>query len=233
MNHLNLSTRLQTVADFIPENARLADIGSDHAYLPCYLALQNKIAFAVAGEVVKGPFESAKNHVSQLQLNDRIVVRLADGLFAIESDDAIDTITICGMGGDLIASILDTGAKQRKLENVQTLILQPNVDEHSVRRWLMAHHYTITNEVILEENGKIYEVIVAKRSDHSIEYSEDECVFGIFLPEEKSPIFIKKWTNEIKKYDYVLQQLKKSVSDEAEKTAFFEAKIAKIKEYIS
>ena len=79
--------------------ARLADIGSDHAYLPVALMLKGKIEFAVAGEVVKGPFESAKRQVMKNGLSERIEVRLANGLDAIERQDQINAITIAGMGG--------------------------------------------------------------------------------------------------------------------------------------
>ena len=109
MNEIKLSKRLKAVADYVDNGARLADIGSDHAYLPTYLMQELVIDFAVAGEVVKGPFEIAKNHVAEADLSDRIVVRLANGLGAIENTDKIDTIVIAGMGGILISEILEAG----------------------------------------------------------------------------------------------------------------------------
>ena len=91
---------------FILKEGTLADIGSDHAYLPIY-AIQNKICnSAIAGEVIKGPYKAALNNVAENNLGDSIEVRLGDGLAVINHDDEIDNITICGMGGPLIAKIL-------------------------------------------------------------------------------------------------------------------------------
>lgn len=233
MNHEKLSQRLAVVASFVPKGARLADIGSDHAYLPTYLMLQDAITFAVAGEVVTGPFESAKKQVVSLQLEDRIAVRLADGLQAVTGDDAIDTVTICGMGGDLIASILEAGYTAGKLDTVQTLILQPNVDAHSVREWLMQHDYHVTTERIIEENHKIYEIIVAELKQEKAVYTSEQIMFGVYLPMEKSPAFIKKWQLEIEKYDYILQQLTNAKMQDAEKVEAFKAKKRYIQEVLN
>ncbi len=108
MNAQKLSKRLQTVAAYVPQNAVVADIGSDHAYLPCYLVHQGIVQKAIAGEVVKGPYESACKEVRTEQLQDKITVRLADGMEAVEHEDGVTTVTIAGMGGPLIASILNT-----------------------------------------------------------------------------------------------------------------------------
>ncbi len=96
MDERHLSKRLQAVADLVPDNARLADIGSDHAYLPAALLLADKIKYAVAGEVAKGPFENEKAEINKLQMQDCLIPRLADGLDAIENDDHIDTVVIAG-----------------------------------------------------------------------------------------------------------------------------------------
>lgn len=232
MNHENLSNRLQHVANFVPKHAMLADIGSDHAYLPCYLALNQHIKGAIAGEVVKGPFESAKKHVAQLQLNHIIDVRLANGLMAIDETDNVDTVTICGMGGDLIATILNEGYAANKLKTVQTCILQPNVDESSVRKWLMTHGFSITQEVILKENDKIYEIIVAKPTSETVTYTEDECLFGVFLPRQKSAVFIEKWQREIQKLTRVVQSMQQAKVVDQLKIEQFERTIAKIKRVI-
>lgn len=116
MNHLELSKRLEKVGEFVPEAARLADIGSDHAYLPVALMLKGKITFAVAGEVVQGPFDSAQKQVRKNGLEEKIIVRLADGLAAIKPEDQINAVTIAGMGGSLIKDILEAGKKTGFLE---------------------------------------------------------------------------------------------------------------------
>ena len=94
-------------------------------------------------------------------MTDKIIVRLANGLDAIEPEDQIDVISICGMGGTLIRDILEAGRKNR-LTGKERLVLQPNIGEPTLRRWLMANDYSIIDETIVEENRKLYEIIVAE-----------------------------------------------------------------------
>lgn len=208
MNHTELSKRLETVGRFVPEAARLADIGSDHAYLPVALMLKGKIDFAVAGEVVKGPFESAKRQVMKNGLSERIEVRLANGLDAIEKHDQISAITIAGMGGSLIRDILEAGRQNQRLSGEERLILQPNIGEKTLRTWLKENNYQIIAEEIIEENKKIYEIIVAEKKEQPIDYSEKELMFGPFLLEEKNATFSAKWQRELKQREVILEQLK-------------------------
>ncbi|MBF0780440.1 MULTISPECIES: class I SAM-dependent methyltransferase [unclassified Granulicatella] len=229
---MKLSKRLEMVAQCVPIGARLADIGSDHAYLPSYLAMHKRIEFAIAGEVVQGPFESAKTTVDLQCLNQYVDVRLGDGLDVVCLDDKIDTVTICGMGGELITQILERGRLAGVLQNVHTLILQPNMAESHVRKWLMAHQYRVEQEYILKENQKIYEIIVAHASINSVAYTEKEVMFGVYLPLEKSDTFIEKWTNELQKIDDVLGHLEKSSRDTTDKKAYFLRKKQSIEEMI-
>ncbi|PQF24764.1 tRNA (adenine(22)-N(1))-methyltransferase [Enterococcus mundtii] len=208
MNHTDLSKRLEAVGRFVPEAARLADIGSDHAYLPVALMLKGKIDFAVAGEVVKGPFESAKRQVSKNGLSERIEVRLANGLDAIEKQDQINAITIAGMGGSLIRDILESGRQNQRLSGKERLILQPNIGEKTLRTWLKENNYQIIAEEILEENKKIYEIIVGEKKEQPIKYSEKELMFGPHLLAEKNAIFLAKWQRELKQREVILEQLK-------------------------
>ncbi|MDB7086629.1 MULTISPECIES: tRNA (adenine(22)-N(1))-methyltransferase [Enterococcus] len=208
MNHTELSKRLETVGRFVPEAARLADIGSDHAYLPVALMLKGKIDFAIAGEVVKGPFESAKRQVMKNGLSERIEVRLANGLDAIEKHDQISAITIAGMGGSLIRDILEAGRQNQRLSGEERLVLQPNIGEKTLRTWLKENNYQIIAEEIIEENKKIYEIIVAEKKEQPIDYSEKELMFGPFLLEDKNATFSAKWQRELKQREVILEQLK-------------------------
>ena len=157
----NISKRLRKVAGFVPQDAKILDVGSDHAYLPIYLIQQGKISSAIAGEVVEGPYQSAVTNVADNQMSDKISVRLANGLAAFEVEDQIDVIVIAGMGGGLIADILDNGSA--KLASVKRLILQPNNREDELRRWLCGHDFQIIKEALVEENGKFYEIIIAEQ----------------------------------------------------------------------
>lgn len=105
---ISLNNRLTTVSRFLKQGT-IADIGSDHAYLPIY-AIQNHLCeCGIAGEVIQGPFQAAVKNVAANHLVERIDVRLGDGLSVIHPEDVIDNITICGMGGPLIAKILKDG----------------------------------------------------------------------------------------------------------------------------
>ncbi len=233
MNENQLSKRLATAASYINKGARLADIGSDHAYLPCHLAQKSRISFGIAGEVVMGPFASAKKQIQASQVEEVVEARLGDGLQVIEKTDQIDTITICGMGGDLIARILDDGSKKNKLDSVKRLILQPNNAELKLRRWLINHDYVIIDETILEENDKIYEILVAEPGVNPLSYSFEDYLFGRILRTEKSTIFVKKWKKELDKYDYILQRLAESNRDTRDKKSEVERMMMIIKEEIS
>ncbi|QHJ71493.1 tRNA (adenine(22)-N(1))-methyltransferase [Planococcus halotolerans] len=202
MNAQQLSERLKRVAAYVPPNAILADIGSDHAYLPCYLALKGNIQKGIAGEVVKGPYESARKQVQQEGLSKSIEVRLANGLAAVELTDNVTAVTIAGMGGPLIASILDEG--KEKLAGVERLILQPNVHAKAIREWGAANGWKITEEEILKENDKIYEILVLEPSSSPVSYTEQELLMGPFLIKAKSPVFIEKWDRETSQWKRIL-----------------------------
>ncbi|HWJ76700.1 MAG TPA: tRNA (adenine(22)-N(1))-methyltransferase TrmK [Niallia sp.] len=207
MNSDKLSLRLETVAKYIPLGSSFADIGSDHAYLPCYVAKRNKISFAVAGEVVEGPYNSAVKQVKQEGLTEIISVRKGNGLEVI-SPNEVQCITIAGMGGALIAEILEQG--KSKLSSVNRLILQPNVSAYSVRKWLVQNGWELINEEIIEEDNKIYEVLVAERGDVQKQYESDKeklLLLGPFLVEEKNKVFEKKWLMEKNNWEKILKQL--------------------------
>ncbi|MGG4490007.1 tRNA (adenine(22)-N(1))-methyltransferase [Metabacillus idriensis] len=208
MNEVNLSNRLKTVADYIPKNAVLADIGSDHAYLPCYAILNGLAASAVAGEVVLGPFQSAKKQVQKSGLGDVISVRLGSGLDVIDPNE-VTCITIAGMGGALIEKILEAG--KEKLAGAERLILQPNIHAHHVRKWLLNNGWKLINEEILEEDGKIYEILVAEKGEANAPYQHTGLQIGLlvgpFLMGEKTEPFLKKWTQEIEHNKRILTSL--------------------------
>lgn len=206
MNEEKLSKRLETVASYIPRGSILADIGSDHAYLPCYAYLNGMIEGGIAGEVAEGPLQSAKNQISKNKLDSKLEARKGDGLEVIEPNE-VTCITIAGMGGTLIRSILSNGTD--KLAGVQRLILQPNIGASTVREWLIENGWELIAEEILEEDKKIYEVLVAKKGEPLKPYvhKEKELLLGPFLVKEKNSAFKKKWANELKHWEHILAQL--------------------------
>lgn len=213
MNTEKLSQRLEKVADFIPKGNRLADIGSDHAYLPCNVVKKGLTPFAVAGEVVEGPFQSAKRQVEVEGLTEKISVRKGNGLEVI-SDGEVDCITIAGMGGALIASILEEG--KEKLKSVNRLILQPNISASTIRNWLLENGWELLEEEILEEDEKIYEILVAEKGDPNKPYKDihKELLLGPFLLAKKSAIFRKKWQGELENWQRILAKLENAAETE-------------------
>lgn len=231
MDAEKLSRRLQTVADFVPQDARIADIGTDHAYLPAALVLQGRINFAIAGDVTAGPLQNASDEINRLQLTGKIIPRLANGLAAIEEADQVDTVVIAGMGGSLIARILEEG--QDRLAGVKRLILQPNIGENRVREWLMANRFELVAERILEEDGHIYEILVADRTSLPVEYNARELRFGPLLLEKRGPVFTAKWEAELDREQTAIAQMQAAQNPPADKIRHFEAAIAQIKEVLA
>ena len=190
MNEHTLSMRLERVAAHVPVGAHLADIGSDHGYLPVALMRRGVITAAVAGEVATTPFHAAQRTVRDNGLEQHISVRLADGLAAIEAGDGITAISVCGMGGETIRDILDSG--KAYLSGEERLILQPNGGEQPLRQWLMENGYRILCEELLRENRFYYEIIVAERAG-PVTYTDEQLYFGPLQMQARSPEFLAKW----------------------------------------
>ncbi|MBB2507987.1 MULTISPECIES: tRNA (adenine(22)-N(1))-methyltransferase [Staphylococcus] len=205
---VTLNERLKKVSTFITGDC-LADIGSDHAYLPIYAIENNLVKNAIAGEVIKGPFEASKKNVVEHDLVNHVDVRLGDGLSIIQSNDQINSITICGMGGPLIAKILEEG--KEKLTAHPRLILQSNIQSSAIRNLLESMHYNIIEEVILEEKGHIYEIIVADFCEQQPQtLTKSELKFGPILLKKKHELFFKKWERERQ----ALQKIKSHLDSE-------------------
>ncbi|HBX57133.1 MAG TPA: tRNA (adenine-N(1))-methyltransferase [Pseudomonas sp.] len=214
LNEQTLSMRLERVAAHVPAGARLADIGSDHGYLPVALMSRGAIVTAVAGEVALTPFHAAERSVRESGLSQRISVRLADGLAAIEPGDAITAISLCGMGGERIRDILDSG--KARLSGQERLIMQPNGGEQPLRQWLMENGYRILCEEVLRENRFAYEIIVAERSG-PVMYTAEELYFGPLQMQVRSPAFLAKWQRMLRLKQQTLAdfaQARQAVSEE-------------------
>lgn len=201
LNEHTLSQRLERVAANVPASARLADIGSDHGYLPVALMLRGAIEFAVAGEVAQTPFHSAQRKVRKNGLEQRIAVRLADGLAAIEASDRIDVVSLCGMGGETMCEIFERG--KNHLAGSERLIMQPNGGEQELRTWLMNNGYRIEHEEVLRENRFDYEIIVAVPAAEVV-YTPQQLLFGPRLMEQRSEAFLGKWRRVLRQRQQTL-----------------------------
>lgn len=206
MNAKRLSKRLQVVASFVGQGTVLADIGSDHAYLPCWLIQNEQILRAIAGEVVQGPYESAQRNVAKEGLSSLITVRMANGLQAIKPGDNVETVSIAGMGGTLITSILDND--KDRLDTVERIVVQPNIHAIAIREWASTNSWYIVDEAIVKEDEKIYEVIVLERGERK--YLPEEYLMGPILLQERSESFVEKWKRELEEVARVWTALSKS-----------------------
>lgn len=155
-----MSRRMQKLASLVTEGNRLADVGTDHGYIPIALMQAGKIPSAIAMDVNRGPLARAEAHIREAGLATYIETRLSDGLRELGAEDA-DTVLIAGMGGMLILRILTEGIPH--LSGVEELILQPQSDVYRVRDWLQKHGYRVETEELVEEDGKYYPMMRAVR----------------------------------------------------------------------
>lgn len=152
---LELTPRLQLLADWVPQGARFADIGTDHAYLPVWLTLRGRLRCAIASDLRKRPLERARE-TGRIYGAENIDYRLANGLAGVQPEEA-DVIAIAGMGGETIAAILE--AAPWTADGQHTLLLQPMTKDHELRRYLMEHGYCLTREALVYDRGTIYPVM--------------------------------------------------------------------------
>ena len=155
---MELSKRLQTVAAAVTPGHRIADVGTDHGYVPIYLVKNGLCPSACAMDVNKGPLARAAEHIGQEGLSDKIATRLSDGLAGLSPDET-DTVVIAGMGGELICRILKNAPEFLKAG--MEFILQPQSEWFKVRHLLHDAGYHIAGEWFLKEDGKYYVVIKA------------------------------------------------------------------------
>ena len=153
---VELTPRLQAVADFVPQGTRFADIGTDHGYLPVWLLQTGQIASAIAADIRDGPLSCAKRTAEEYG-NTQMEFRLCDGLVGISSDE-IDTIAVAGMGGETIVHILSAVEWTKE----KTLVLQPMSRQPELRQWLCDNGFTIVQERNVQEGNTLYTVMLVQ-----------------------------------------------------------------------
>ena len=150
---VKISNRLTTAAALVTQGYTLADVGTDHGYIPIYLLQQEKIPSAIAMDINEGPLERAKEHIALYGLQAYIQTRLSDGVAALKPGE-VEAVLIAGMGGGLIMHILKDGEKV--CQSAKELILQPQSEIERVREFLREEGYTILAEDMVYEDGKFY-----------------------------------------------------------------------------
>ncbi len=177
-----LTKRLFLVSEYIRDNSVLCDVGADHAKLVIYLALEKRIKLAYATDINKGPIECARKNIAEYGLSDVIKCIHTDGLYGTENLGITD-ISVCGMGGELIADILGR-ASYIKDKNIN-LVLQPMSHAHDLRRFLFDGGFEIYDESLVDEGAKLYTIICTRYVGTPIEYSEAELYLGKILPNKE------------------------------------------------
>ena len=166
-----LNPRLTSAAEFVRQGARFADIGTDHAYLPIFLLSEGRVSYAVCSDINEGPLASAKSNACESGLFEKMDFCLTDGAAALEAYNPTD-IAICGMGGDLIANIIEA-APFLKNENIN-LILQPMTKQEALREKLYLMGYEILAESYSVDSGKNYVCMQVKYTGQTRELSDVE-----------------------------------------------------------
>ena len=204
MNGLKLSKRLSAAASFVRDGAVCADIGTDHAYLPIYLVGSGIASFAVASDINEGPIASANDNIKKYGLENKISTQIADGLDGI-SQYKPDHILICGMGGELIARIIEDSSYVKK--NGIKLILQPMTSIKELREYL-AHGFSVYDEAIVWDSGKYYQIICAEYDGNDHIYTDLELEVGKINIRNKTPLFTEYVNHLLKKKRRVYDGLK-------------------------
>ena len=179
-----LSPRLKEVAALVRRTGRVADIGTDHAYLPVYLVEHGVCQGAIASDLRPGPLENARANVEAAGLNDKIELRLSDGLDKIKPDEA-DDIIIAGMGGILISDIL--GRTSWLKNTCKHLVLQPMTHAEYLRAFLATNGYEILRESVCEDTGKLYCIMSATFTARVVNLPEHYEYYGE-LPKSADPL---------------------------------------------
>ena len=181
---LKLLIRLQAVARQIPAGLRVADVGTDHGYLPVYLVVNDIAPKVIASDRGKRPLDSARQLISLLSLENQIDVRLGDGLSVLQPDEA-EVICLAGMGGVAIKEIISAGLPLAQA--AKRLVLQPQRNVPAVRRFLVSNGFKIVAEDLAEDDGFYYEIIAVEPG--LMELTEQEADFGPLLLRDGHPLF--------------------------------------------
>ena len=211
---IKLSQRLQAIADLVPAGAKVADIGTDHGFLPCYLAQSGKAEMVIACDVNAQPLALAQKNIMDYNVGDKVSTRLGNGLAVLKPGE-VDTVTIAGMGGALMIDILD--ASPMVVDRLKRIVLQPNVGAEAVRIWAEKNRWQIVAEDLIREND-IFSVIIVLEQGRSDRFmSAVELYLGPKLLAEHHPMLGLYISEEWEKTQHILDQLAKSDSEESRK----------------
>ena len=205
MKYVKLTDRLLKIASLVDNGKRIADIGTDHGYIPVYLLNQNKIQYAILGDVNKGPLENARKEVTRNKLQDKVDLRLGSGIEVLKENE-VDEIIIAGMGGMLINNLLK--ANEKVAHTTEKLILQQMQAPEELRMFLYQNGYKILDEHLVREEHRLYEIIVCKYE--GLEPQEIDPIYyeiGLKLIQNNDPLLNDFIENKIRINQNVIKKL--------------------------
>ena len=203
---IKLSKRLEAISSLIPNNSKVIDIGCDHGLLDIYLyqkKISNKI---IASDINENALNNAKENIKNNKLEKYIQTRLGNGLDTLKENDNIDTIIISGMGAHTITGILKNNIS--KLKNINTIVVQSNTKIEFLRKEIVKLNYSIEDEVLIEDNKKIYTII--KFIKGKKKYTKKELFFGPILLKKNTKLFQTNNQKELAKLKLLLKLLPKN-----------------------
>lgn len=203
MRQIKLSKRLFAAASFVRNGSVVADVGTDHAYIPIYLVTNRISPLAIATDINEGPIFRARQNILLYGVENKVVCYCASGLEGIE-EHSPDDVLICGMGGELVARILE---ESQYVKNTSiNLILQPMTSIFELRSYLR-DGFLITDESIVFEDGKYYQIICARYDGQVHKYTDLELEIGKINIQKKEKIFFEYVNHIISKKKKILQGL--------------------------
>lgn len=215
-----MTPRLLKVAEMIKSARCVADIGTDHAYVPVYLVLNGYAESAIAMDINKGPLMRAEENIKKFSLTEKIKTRLCDGMKSLDDNEA-DAVIIAGMGGVLINSILEND--KDRLTSVKQYVLQPMTAVEETRRYLAQNGFMITDERLAKEEEKIYTIILATRGKMEIE-KEVNFYVGEHLIKNKDEVLPEFLDAKIYEYKKAINSMENAKKEETkDKLKKFEA----------
>ena len=210
MNTLpNLTPRLQKIADLIKPCNCIADIGTDHAYLPVYLTISEKCNFAVASDISSGPLSRAETTVNQYGQSHRIDLRLGGGVDTLAPNEA-DAIVIAGMGGIIITEIIKS--RPEIFKTAKQILIQPMSSVPELRENLIELGYEITDEYLAKEDRKMYNILSLEPCKSQIKYTPAEIYAGKKLMDNKPELFEEYIAIKKKQLENIIDGLQKSTT---------------------
>lgn len=226
---MELSKRLKRIAEHVDKCESVADIGTDHGYIPIYLVKEGICEKAIASDINKGPIEKAKVNVTFEGVSDKVKCLLGPGLNPLKVGE-VNGVILAGMGGNLTRDILL--ADMPKVKKYDFLILQPAQNPEVLREFLYKNNYKILDEDLIKDEGRFYELFKVKYDETSEKLIfEDELDYEIspLLRKKEHPLFKEFIEEKINKCETILNFIKDDTEAARKRKANLEEKVNKLK----